>query len=167
LISTTAAGVPGEALSTHPQWSPDGTRIAFQSDSVAFGGDGMTPQIYVKNLQTGTLTLVSTTAKGVVGNGASDHPAFSPDGTKLAMDTAATNFALGTTAGTNQVAVKNLKTGALTVVSVTPAGAPGDGNSNHPQWSPNGKMIAFASSSDNLVAGDTNRKSDVFVVGAP
>jgi Tol biopolymer transport system component len=167
LISTTQAGAIGEALSTHPQWSPDGTRIAFQSDSVAFGGDGVTPQIYVKNLQTGALTLVSTTAKGLVGNGASDHPVFSPDGTKLAMDTAATNFALGTPAGTNQVAVKNLKTGALTVVSVTPAGAPGDGNSNHPQWSPNGKMIAFGSSSDNLVAGDTNRKSDVFVVGAP
>lgn len=167
LISKTGSGVIGNGLSTHPRWSADGTMMAFQSNATAFGGDGVTPQIYIKNLHTGTLTLVSTDARGNPGNGASDHPAFSPDGTKLALDTAATNFAPGTVAGTNQVAVKNLITGAMTIISVTPAGAPGDSNSNHPQWSPDGTRIAFGSSSDDLVPGDTNRKQDIFIAPAP
>ena len=167
VISKTASGVIGNGISTHPRWSNDGTMMAFQSNATAFGGDGVTPQIYIKNLKTGTLTLVSTNAAGTPGNGASDHPAFSPDGTQLALDTAATNFAPGTAAGTNQVAVKNLTTGAMTVISVTPAGVPGDANSNHPQWSPDGTMIAFGSSSDDLVPGDTNRKQDIFVAPAP
>ena len=167
LISTTASGTIGNGLSTHPAWSADGTMVAFQSSATTFGGDGTTPQVYIKNLQTGTLTLVSTDASGNPGNGASDHPQFSPDGTQLAMDTMATNFASGTAPGTIQVTVKNLTTKTMTVLSVSPSGVPGDGNSNHPQWSPDGTEIVFASSSDNLVPGDTNRKQDIFLVAAP
>jgi len=167
LVSQTASGVIGNGLSTHGRFSPDGTQVLFQTNSTSLGGNGVTLQVYVKNLQTGALTLISTDVNGVAGNGNSDHAEMSPDGTMVVMDTAATNFAAGTPTGSNQIAVKDLVTGTMSVVSVSPTGAPGTGNSNHPHWSPDGTMITFGSSSSNLVPGQVIHQQGVFVVPAP
>ena len=48
-------------------------------------------------------------------------------------------------------------------VSVTTRGSRGGGASLGPQISANGRYVAFLSYAGNLVAGDTNRASDVFV----
>ena len=57
-----------------PSWAPDGERVAY----VSFEGDGL-PKIYVHNLSTSERRVVSR-EPGI--NGA---PAFSPDGTRLAL----------------------------------------------------------------------------------
>ncbi len=43
------------------------------------------------------------------------------------------------------------------------AGAPADGASGNPALTPDGRFVAFVSSATNLVPGDTNGKTDVFV----
>jgi Tol biopolymer transport system component len=169
VASSSAAGVVANGLSTHPQWCSTGAYLAFQTNATSLGGDGKTLQVYVKDMRPGgtSVTMVSTDAQGNPGNGSSSHAVWSPDCTRLAMDTAATNFAANSPAGSQQIAVKNLVTGSMTVVSLTQAGLPATGNSNHAQWSPDGSKIAFASSASNLVGNDTNRRSDVFVTAAP
>src|SRR5215208_3916912 len=48
-------------------------------------------------------------------------------------------------------------------VSVSPSGEPGNRNSAYAAVSADGRYVAFTSDSSNLVAGDTNRRADVFV----
>jgi Tol biopolymer transport system component len=169
VASSDATGAAANGLSTHAQWCSNGNFLAFESNAASLGGDGKTFQIYKKDIRPGhgELTLVSTDVNGVPGNDSSSHPAWSPDCTRIAMDTRATNFATGVPAASQQIAVKNLVTGAMTIVSLTPAGVPATGNSNHPGWSPDGTKLVFESSSNELVAGDTNNRADVFLVAAP
>ena len=53
--------------------------------------------------------------------------------------------------------------GPTTRVSVDSAGTQGDGDSSDPSISADGRYVAFDSLATNLVAGDTNAFSDVFV----
>lgn len=64
-----------------------------------------------------------------------------------------------------QVYVRDLRDGTTTLVSTGPAG-PANGLSSDPRISADGSRIVFASSADNLVAGDTNSLADVFVYDA-
>jgi hypothetical protein len=59
----------------------------------------------------------------------------------------------------------NAQPGAITRVSTHSAGAQANGNSNRPAISADGRFVAFDSQASNLVGGDSNRKSDVFVQG--
>ena len=52
---------------------------------------------------------------------------------------------------------------ATSLVSIGIDGHPGDGDSSSPSISADGRWVAFASSATNLVEGDTNGVSDVFV----
>ena len=54
-------------------------------------------------------------------------------------------------------------TGATQRVSVSGNGAAGNENSRGPSLSGDGRFVAFQSDADNLVAGDTNSATDVFV----
>jgi uncharacterized repeat protein (TIGR01451 family) len=53
--------------------------------------------------------------------------------------------------------------GFTELVSVSSAGVQGNQDSERPSVSADGRFVAFASLSDNLVPGDTNGKSDIFV----
>lgn len=55
-------------------------------------------------------------------------------------------------------------------ISVTPSGAPGDGNSSHPAISGDNRktrFVAFQSDATNLVGGDTNGATDIFLWSRP
>src|SRR6185503_15434101 len=62
-----------------------------------------------------------------------------------------------------QVYVRDLDTGTTSLVSRTAGGQPGNGDSAGVQVSGDGRYVAFASLSDDLVPDDTNQRSDVFV----
>jgi Tol biopolymer transport system component len=48
-------------------------------------------------------------------------------------------------------------------VSVDSSGAQGNGNSTYSSITADGRWVAFASDAKNLVPGDTNHHTDVFV----
>lgn len=54
--------------------------------------------------------------------------------------------------------------GQTSLVSVGPGGRQGNGDSDSPNVSATGRRVVFASRASNLVNGDSNRRSDVFVV---
>jgi VCBS repeat-containing protein len=144
-------------------FSPDGTKVVFESAATNLvpGANGH-QQIFIKDLTAGAVTLVSMDANGNQGNANSMDFTFSPDGTKVAFDSASTNLISGGTTG-NQVFVKDLTTGAVTLASTDSNGVAGNGASSFPVFSPDGTQIAFASTSTNLAAGATNTHSQVYV----
>lgn len=72
----------------------------------------------------------------------------------------------GNTDAFRQVFWRDRLTGETLLVSATAAGAQGNGDSFLPVVSADGVTVAFESSATNLVAGDTNGVSDIFVWSA-
>lgn len=170
VVSADANGAEGNSDSSVPNnssqilmFSPDGTRVVFESaaTNLIAGANGR-QQIFIKDLTSGAVALVSVDANGNQGNANSMDFTFSPDGTQVAFDSASTNLTSAGTTG-NQVFVKSLTTGAVTLVSADSTGVAADGASSYPVFSPDSTQIAFVSTSNNLAAGGTNTHSQIYV----
>ena len=168
--------VQGDATSSNPSISADGRFVAFKSEAtnLVVGSTNGARSIYVKDSLTGATTRISTSSGGVNGNRDSDNPAISGNGHFVVFDSAATNLVQGdnnsqclSASGTNincpDVFIKDMDAGTTRLVSVTAAGVQGNNSSQHGAVSADGRFVAFSSASTNLVADDTNGKTDVFL----
>lgn len=106
---------------------------------------------------------VSIADDGTQGNEDSLAPAISADGTLVAFESLASTLVLEDTNNVRDVFVRNRSTHTTSQVSVATGGAEGNGPSDEPAISANGRYVAFASTATNLVAGDDNAHSDVFL----
>jgi flagellin-like hook-associated protein FlgL len=148
-------------------FSPDGQSMAFRSGAtnLVAGDTNGTDDVFIKNLVTGVVTRVSTDATGTQAvGGASYFPSFSPDGRYLAFSSVATNLVSGDTNGVDDAFIKDLETGAITRISTDSSGAQAvGGNTYNVRFSSDGQFVVFESGATNLVAGDTNNQTDIFV----
>lgn len=138
--------------------SRDGAWLAFTRQDVRLQGKVPTSQIYLTEVRTARTTLL---VPGLAGE--SFHPAFSPDGTRVAFSSMRTDLVPGDTNGATDVFVKDLRAGTVERISVTAEGVQGNSWSEGPQFSPDGTRILFVSNASNFVPGDTNGVHDVFV----
>lgn len=155
--------VNGESFA--PSISADGHYVAFTSfasDLVPGDINGL-EDVFVKDLLTGAITLVSTDASGDQGNSSSAEPSISGDGRYLVFRSGASDLVPGDTNGRYDVFVKDLLTGAITRVSTDASGDQANGDSGQASISDDGRYVAFTSYASNLVPGDTNNVYDVFV----
>jgi hypothetical protein len=111
----------------------------------------------------GATTRVSVATGGVQANGDSTESASSADGRYIVFSSSANNLVAGDTNGTWDVFLRDRAAGVTTRVSVASGGAQGNGGSGSPGISADGRYVTFSSEASNLVAGDTNGTSDVFV----
>jgi len=164
-VSISSAGVQGDGVSSAPSISADGRYVAYSSRATNLvGGDtNGSSDIFVRDRVTGTTTRVSVSSTGVQGDGDSYWPSISADGRHVAFFSNATNLVDGDTNGDYDVFVHDRVTGTTTRVSVSSAGAQGDGASLGLSLSADGRYVAFESYATNLVDGDTNGDYDVFV----
>lgn len=158
-------GIVNSAFFYDPVFSPDGSKVVFWSltDNAAAGDTNTVGDVYLRDLETGSLTLLSTNVLGEVGDDRSLRPVFSPDGSKVAFESMANNLVDGVAGLASHIYVKDLATGAITLVSTNSNGEFANGFSVMPVFSPDGTKIAFASDSTNLAVGDANGFADIFV----
>lgn len=135
--------------------SADGRYLAFTASKT----DSVT-QVYVKDLQTGTVTLASSTATGSGADLYCSAPMISADGHSVTFLSKATNLAAIDPHNQDQAWIKNLQTGALTLVSSDANGNPGLNDARAPSVSGDGRYVVFNSESTNLIdfGGNGNRK---------
>jgi len=134
-----------------PSISADGREVAFASSDKSLSPDANgESQVYVRDLDTNTTTLVSRAPgpSGAPADGWSTEPSISADGRKVAFASSAHNLAAGLPATSQNVFVRDLDSGATELVSRAsgPEGAPGE-FSTEPSISADGRYVAFSSRS--------------------
>jgi Tol biopolymer transport system component len=176
LVSRDSAGVQGNGDSSQSSLSADGRYVAFRSESsnLVQGDTNSADDVFVHEPRTGETTRVSVGSAGSEANGPSYYPAISADGRYVAFASAASNLVQGDTNGVSDVFVHDRDADgngvfdeaggtATELVSVDSAGTQGNAGSGEAAVTTDGRLVTFASSASNLVAGDTNGASDVFV----
>jgi Tol biopolymer transport system component len=168
LVSVDSNGTPAKNdtdYSAFPDMSADGRYVTFMSRSPDFvtGDTNGRRDIFVHDRQTGETTRVSVDSSGKEGDQDSWNPAISADGRYVAFHADATNLVPGDTNNLEDVFVHDRQTGETTRASVDSAGNQGNGDSQKPAISADGRYVAFESRAANLVLEDTSDTWDVFV----
>jgi Tol biopolymer transport system component len=109
-------------------------------------------------------TLLASSAPGASANGPSANPALARGGRFVLFDSAATNLGPADGNGaTRDVYQRDVLADTVTLVSAASDGTPADAASSDPAADPDLRTVAYVSAATNLVAGDGNGASDIFV----
>jgi uncharacterized delta-60 repeat protein len=164
-VSTSASGVQVAGPSWAPEIAGDGRYVVFESEAsnLVAGDTNGVADVFLKDVQTGAISRVSTSALGAQGNGFSGGMVdVSADGRYVVFESGATNLIAGDSNGFYDLFVKDMQTGALTCVSMTAGGVLANGANPQGGISADGRYVVFESEATNLVAGDTNWSGDIF-----
>ena len=169
-VAFASLDIPGEGsgVLVHDRQTGSTTLVASAADNPSISGDGryiayQTSQIHVYDQQTGYVELVSVDSAGTAGVGQSNFPAISADGRYVAFRSLASNLVAEDTNGSPDVFVHDRQTSVTSRVSVDSIGLQGNGPSNFPGISADGRYVGFSSLASNLVPGDFNSGYDTFV----
>jgi len=164
-VSVSSAGAEGNVGGFYPSISADGRYVAFWSPgtNLVEGDTNSFIDVFVRDRQAETTERVSVSSAGAQGNWDSDYASISADGRYVAFCSGASNLVEGDTNGAADVFVRDREAGTTERVSVSSAGAEGDGGGYWPAISADGRYVAFSSGATNLVESDTNGVVDIFV----
>ncbi len=164
-VSVSTDGIEGNNWSWAPSMSADGRYVAFSSSAsnLVSGDTNGVDDTFVHDLQTGQTTRVSVNDAGQQGDGASTFCSISADGRYIAYQSQAQNLVPDDTNFFWDVFVYDQQTRDTSRVSLSNSGEQGNGYSWYPSISGDGHYVGFESLATNLVQGDTNNHSDVFL----
>ena len=164
-VSVSSSGADALDESGGPQISGDGRYVSFTS-----GAANLAPRdtngaedAFVHDRRTRRTQRISVSAAGVQGNGWSLAGPLSADGRYVVFSSFATNLVRGDTNGEEDVFVRDQRTGTISRVSVSHTGAQASQAAGDATISADGRYVAFLSTAEHLVPGDTNDEADVFV----
>jgi Tol biopolymer transport system component len=155
-----------DGLSYDPSISANGRFVAFTSTApnLAIKGDhNDTADVFVHDRTAVKTNRVSISSKLKEGNGGSYSPSISGDGRMVAFVSYASNLVPRDTNRSADVFVYNRATRKTIRVSISSDGVQANAESAAPAMSADGAYVAFHSAADNLVEGDDNGMTDVFV----
>ena len=166
-VSVSSSGGEANGDSFAPAISSDGRYVAFASSAsnLVDGDTNDANDVFVRDRQSNTTARVSVGFDGSQANGGSDQPSLSGDGRLVAFTSAATQHRRPATLNGNRDAfVYDRQTGTA-VEHQRRFRRPRRRISTRSRrmLSANGRFVAYTSFADNLIPGDLNEGSDVFV----
>jgi Tol biopolymer transport system component len=163
-VSVSASGAQSNDQSGTPaSISDDGRWAGFDSaaSNLVAGDTNNNSDVFVRDTKTPTTTRESLSTEANIGT--FNRAAISKDGRFIAFESGATNLVPGDDNGVDDIFVRDVLNNTTEIVSVPNGGGESNGNSSQPSISDDGRYVAFTSDATNLVPGDTNNASDVFV----
>lgn len=160
-VSVGPLGVQGDESSSSASLSADGRSVAFSSFATNFGTGplGAAQQVYVRDLGSAALELVSVSQEGLPGNGASRAPSVSVDGRYVAFASDASDLVPGDTNEIADVFVRDRASGRTVRVSIASDGSelsrrgPYCQGATWPSISGDGNVLVFTGCGSALVPG--------------
>ncbi|WP_328476213.1 hypothetical protein OHA21_21320 [Actinoplanes sp. NBC_00393] len=146
--------------------SADGRYVAFTSyaDNLVPGDTNENSDVFIRDRVKGLTSRVSVSSAGVQGDNFSAFSlGLSSDGRYVLFDSDAANLVPGDTNGFRDVFLHDRHTSRTSRVSTATDGTQGNHQSQAPAISADGRYVVFESFAGNLVPGDANDQSDVFL----
>ncbi len=169
ILSLTSSGGQSNGTSSDAAISSDGKFVAFESSAGNLVPDDINGKndIFVYDMETGFLEMVSKSDKGFQGLNTSDNPCISSNGNFIAFDSLSSNLVSGDTNSKRDIFVYDRNSKTILRVSMGAHGMQGNNDSTGAAISSNGLCVAFKSNADNLVAKDLNEFADIFISAFP
>lgn len=168
-ISISSAGLqadfPAQSVSASAI-SSNGRHVVFSCASrlLVDGDTNQVEDVFVRDRALGQTTRVSVDSAGVESNDVSYAAAISGDGRYVTFSSFASNLVPDDTNAAIDLFAHDRRTGRTTRASVDSAGNQGNVETSGPHAPTyDGRFVGFSGETSNLVAGDTNAASDVFV----
>lgn len=120
-------------------------------------------QVYARDMRRNRTTLVSATSIGASATDMAAGDAISPSGRYCMFSTRAANVVPGDTNRVADVFVRDRRTHRTHRISISSAGRQADARSGGLGISADGRYRLFWSQATNLVPGDTNHHTDIFL----
>ncbi|HLM19806.1 MAG TPA: hypothetical protein VK549_18420 [Acidimicrobiia bacterium] len=174
-VSVSSEGTAGNDESSLAAISAGGRYVAFwsfASNLVADDTNG-TSDVFVHDRVTGVTERVSVDSRERQATGAEQdgvldtnfgRPAITPDGRYVAFASSATNLVKGDRNQAVDIFLRDRVAGTTERVTMAGRRVEANSQSSHPAMSSDARFIAFTSYADNLVSGDTNFTSDVYLL---
>lgn len=170
VVSVTTAEVSLVSGARNPSVSGNGRFVTFTSMTNQIGSfTDSYDDVFLRDRSLGTTERISLSGDAATHpNGVSDLGTVSDDGRFVAFKSMATNLSMSTDfPGGTDVFVRDRNFGATGLVSLSSANVPANQGAYAPTISADGTKVVFTSTSTNLVGGDTNSSTDVFVRNIP
>ncbi|MFN2203884.1 MAG: peptidoglycan DD-metalloendopeptidase family protein [Caldilineaceae bacterium] len=164
-VSVSSAGEQADGDSRDPALSASGDLVVFSSQArnlSPLAGLARTSQVYLHDLESRATTMISAVG-GAAGDADSVTPAISGDGQTIVFASHATNLTENDSNAFSDIFVYDVPSSTLQQISMTPGGDATNGDSFAPTISLDGRYVGFASRASNLVKGDTNGATDIFL----
>jgi hypothetical protein len=160
-----SAGEEGDGTSYFAVISRDARYVAFASGASNFDPADTNGiyDVYRHDRVTGTTVRVSVDSSGVEADGPSTPYGISDDGNLVLFISKATNLVPGDTNQYDDAFVRDVAAGSTERVSVDSSGNGSDGHCFDAAISGDGRYVVFSDDGTNLVTGDHNFTTDVFL----
>ena len=164
-VSVATDGAEADHLSANPAISADGRFVTFYSFAANLVPNDRNAQfdIFVHDRERRTTERVSVASDGREANNGSFDPSISARGRFVAFSSGARTLVADDTNGVFDVFVRDRLARRTERVTVAADGGQSNGGNFYAALSADGRFVAFQSNATNLVAGDSNFRSDVFV----
>jgi subtilisin family serine protease len=164
-VSVSSSGDQGNSASYRPSISGDGRFIAFSSYSsnLVPGDTNNTYDVFVFDRDTRSVERVSVSNSGQQGNGWSEGALISADGRFVTFSSNAQNLIPNDMNNTWDTFVFDRRTQTIELASVSSTGQQAQDGVGANSMTIDGRFLVAESWASNLVPGDTNGKSDIFV----
>jgi Tol biopolymer transport system component len=162
--SISSAGVQGDDFSRDALISADGKSIVFDSwaNTLVLDDTFGVRDVFVHNRESRVTTRESVDANGIGGFQDSFAGPLSADGRFVLFSSLADNLVPNDPIFEDAF-VRDRRTGVLSLVSKSSSGQHANDHSNASSITADGRFVVFESIATNLVPGDTNGQSDVFL----
>jgi Tol biopolymer transport system component len=164
-VSFGLKGAEANGASGNSSISTDGRLVAFDSlaSNLAKLDKDHDSDVFLWDRSKHAVELASFGLNGHTANAESMDPQVSANGRYVAYASYSTNLVEGDTNHERDVFVYDRLKHTIERVSIGTDGTQGNGDSENPSISGDGRYVSFSSTASNLVAGDTNNHTDVFV----